>query len=137
MNLFFEKVLPQEPAKLIKVAHKFFHGADLMLPKKLLLVHTKRVIAATELSELERNFFMAEACRLSEEFEPAAKFYREALELDPSRVLWRYDYAKCLHQSKQYDEAIRQLKICELEPSKIQRNIKPLLKKIHRDRANN
>lgn len=134
MNLFFEKVLPQEPAKLIKVAHKFFHGADLMLPKKLLLVHTKRVIAATELSELERNFFMAEACRLSEEFEPAAKFYREALELDPSRVLWRYDYAKCLHQSKQYDEAIRQLKICELEPSKIQRNIKPLLKKIHRDR---
>ena len=135
MNLFFEKVLPQDPAKLIDVAQQFFHRADLMLPKRLLLVHTKRVIAQTELSELDRLFLSAEACRLSEEFEPAAELYRKALELNPSQVLWRFNYAKCLHKSKQFDEAIRQLKICELEPSKIHRNIKPLLNLIRRDRA--
>ena len=135
MKLFFEKVLPQEPAKLISVAQKFFHRADLLLPKRLLLVHTKRLIADTDLPELERLYFLAEACRLSEEFEPAAELYRQALELDPSQVIWRFDYAKCLHRSKQYDEAIRQLKICELEPSRIHRNIKTLLNRIRRDRA--
>ena len=135
MKSFFEEVLPQEPEKLIDVARKYFYRADLLLPKRLLLVHTKRVIAETELSELDRLFLSAEACRLSEEFEPAAELYRQALELDPSQVLWRFDYAKCLHRSKQYDEAIRQLKICELEPSKIQPSIKPLLDRIRRARA--
>jgi len=134
MKSFFEKVLPQDPAKLIDVARKYFYRADLLLPKRLLLVHTKRVIAETELTELDRLFYSAEACRLSEEFEPAAELYRQALELEPSQVLWRFDYAKCLHRSKQYAEAIRQLKICELEPSKIQPSIKPLLDKIRRDR---
>jgi len=106
-----------------------------MLPKRLLLVHTKRVIADTELSEVDRLFYSAEACRLSEEFQPAAELYRKALELEPSHVLWRFDYAKCLHRSDQFDEAIRQLKICELEPSKIQPSIKPLLDRIRRARA--
>lgn len=134
MKLFFEKVLPQDPATLIDVARKYFYRADLMLPKRLLLVHTKRVIAESELSELDRLFYSAEACRLSDEFEPAAELYRQALELKPSQTTWRFDYAKCLHQSKQFDEAIRQLKICELEPSKIRSKIKPLLNRIRRDR---
>ena len=135
MKSFFEKVLPQDPAQLIEVARKYFSRADLMLPKRLLLVHTKRVIADMELSELDRLFFSAEACRLSEEFEPAAELYRQALELDSTQIKWRFDYAKCLHKSKQFDEAIRQLKICELVPSKIHRSIKPLLNRIRRDRA--
>ena len=134
MKSFFEKVLPQDPAKLIDVARKYFHRADLLLPKRLLLIHTKQLISETELSELDRLFYSAEACRLSEEFEPAAELYRKALELEPSQVLWRFDYAKCLHRSNQFDEAIRQLKICELEPSKIQPSIKPLLDRIRRDR---
>ena len=134
MKSFFEVVLPQNPKTLISVARNYFARDDLKLPKRLLLVHTKRVIADSELSELDRLYYSAEACRLSEEFEPAAELYRKALELDSTRTTWRFEFAKCLHQSKHFDEAIRQLKRCELEPSSIRRNIKPLLNRIRRDR---
>lgn len=135
MRSLFEEVLPQTPKQLIYIANKYFERPDMMLPKRLLLVHTKRVIDKAELSELERNFFSAEACRMSDEFKPAAEFYKKALELDPSQVQWRFNYAKCLHQNKQYDEAIRQLKICELESKSLNSSIKTLLKKIRKDRA--
>ena len=135
MKSFYEEVLPQTPKELINIASKYFEHPDMILPKRLLLDHTMRVIDKAELSELERNFFSAEASRMSDDFKPAAEFYRKALELDSTQVGWRFNYAKCLHETKQYDEAIRQLKKCELESLSANPNINRLLKRIRSDRA--
>ena len=137
MKLLFEQVLPQKPESLLRVARKYFREPRLDLPKRMLLVHTKRVIdKETELSDALRFFYLGEADRLSEQFESAAENYKKALDADSARIAWRFEYAKCLHQIGEFDEAIRQLKICELEPSPIHSYINPLLVRIRRDRAN-
>ena len=136
MKLLFERVLPQNPVSLLRVARKYFRDPQLELPKRMLLVHTKRVIERkSDLSDANRFFFLGETDRLSDQFEPAAENYKKALEADPARIAWRFEYAKCLHQIGEFDEAVRQLKICELEPSSIHSYIQPLLNRIRRDRA--
>lgn len=135
MKSFFEEVLPQNPKSLLNIADKYFSRPQLILPKRLLLVHTKRVISESKLSTIDRIYYSAEAARLSDEFELAEKFYEQALEMDSSQVLWRFEYAKCLHRNSKFDEAIRELKKCQLERSEILSSIPPLLKKIRRDRA--
>ncbi|MFK7769257.1 MAG: O-antigen ligase family protein [Mariniblastus sp.] len=137
MKLLFERVLPQNPLNLLRVARKYFREPRLELPKRMLLVHTRRVIDKnTELSDADRFFFLGETDRLVDQFEAAAENYKKALDADPARIAWRFEYAKCLHQIGNFDEAVRQLKICELEPSKIHSFIKPLLDRIRKDRAN-
>jgi O-antigen ligase/tetratricopeptide (TPR) repeat protein len=133
MKRLYEQVLPQNPENLLSVARKYF-PSELILPKKYLLIHTKQVISEAQLDETERFYFLAEAERLSEEFELAAKHYQKALELRPEKTLWRFEYAKCLYETKQFNEAVRQLKKCELENSRLNHSIKPLLDRIRRDR---
>ncbi len=135
LKAMFERVLPLRPEFLLMTARKYFHEPRLMLPKKFLLAHTKKVIEKTDLSEIERLFYLAEADRMSGQFQSAIIYYRQAIELEPSNVVWRFQYANCLYQVGEYDEAIRQLKICELEPSKIHSNIKPLLNRIRLERV--
>ena len=135
MKRLFEELLPQNPDNLIHVARKYFQRPELTLPKKFLLIHTKRVISKTDLSDADRFYFLAEAERLSEEYSPAVENYRKALELKPAETMWRFEYAKCLHETGQYDEAIRQLKKCELENARLGSSIEKLLNKIRRDRV--
>ena len=60
--------------------------------------------------------------------------YEKALPLAGSDVPWRFDYAFSLYQTKQFDESLRQLKMCELDPTIRKNRVKALLTKIRRER---
>ena len=109
----------------------------MMLPKKFLVVHIKRLIERSEdLSELEKKVFLARAARHINDYPAVAENYRLALTLAGTQAPWRYDYAFALYKTKQFDEAVRQLKVCELDPSFPKNRTKQLLKRIRTARSN-
>ena len=135
MRLFFERVLPQDPKVLIGIATKYLNSPDLRLPKQFLVIHTKRVIEQnTESGTLNRHSLMAQASMLQEDYSAAAENFAAAETLGLASGTWRYDYANALYHSRKYDDAIRQLKICQLENLIHPGKVKYLLNKIRSER---
>ena len=107
------------------------------LPKKFLVVHIKRLIETQDdLPELEKNLLLANAAWQVEDYPEVAKNYANCLSLASTPAPWRYDYAFALYKTKQFDESVRQLKVCELDPSFRKNRIKRLLDLIRRERSN-
>jgi len=137
MKLLYEEVLPQKPEYLLKVARRYMRGDEMLLPKKFLVVHIKRLIDRTpELTDLEKNLLLAEAARQINDYPQEVEKYGAVLALAPLQAPWRYDYAFALFKTKQFDEAVRQLKVCELDPSFRKNRVKWLLDRIRKERAN-
>ena len=137
MKLLYEEVLPQDPKYLLKIARRYIKGDEMLLPKKFLVVHIRRLIdKMDELSDLEKNLLLAEAARQINDYPQEVEKYGAALSLAPLQAPWRYDYAFALYKTKQFDEAVRQLKVCELDPSFRKNRIKWLLDRIRKERAN-
>ena len=135
MNLFFEQVLPQNPQDLIRIATKYFQPPELLVPKRILLTHTKRRINSTGgLADLDQNLMLAEVAVLEKDYPNAVKFYKAALESEPKSVSWRLKYARALFEIEDFDEALRQLKICQLDSGIRQNQVKSLIAKIRRAR---
>lgn len=134
MQPFFEEVLPQNPDVLIRVARNYFRDPQLLVPKRLLLIHTENVIQGlrNELTEVDYHYYLAETLRLADQYKPAIENYQLALELEPHQAVWRFELAKCLQQVGKYDEAIKQLQQCQLTPSPIFPRIKPMMDRIRR-----
>jgi len=137
MRLFFEQVLPQDPHSLNYFMRKYFNPEERSIPMQLLAGHTEAVIREqTEPSSMEQFWLLAEVALLNQDYSIAAKNYAEVEKLDSDEVpdSFRYHYALSLFHSKQYDEAMRNVKICELEhyrPPKI----KQLSNQIKRERS--
>ena len=136
MKALFEEILPQNPENLLLVTLRYFSEPDMAIPRDLLLIHTRRVIEDDpSLSSAQRLYLLGEADRLNENHAGAVENYRLALKDDPDQPDWRFKYAENLYKVGEFDEAIRQLKICELSEGHFQPRIKPLLSRIRRDRA--
>lgn len=135
MNLFFEQVLPQNPYDLIRIASKYFGREELMLPKRILLTHTEALINRTDnLSQTQRSVLLAEAAVLKGQHRVAVDHFQSALGSEPDEAPWRLKYARSLYEVEDFDEALRQLKICQLDPSFRQNQVRSLIKKIRRNR---
>jgi O-antigen ligase/tetratricopeptide (TPR) repeat protein len=135
MNLFFEQVLPQNPHDLIRIASKYFGREELMLPKRILLTHTKSLINKSEdLSDFQRDVLLAQTAVLDQQHRLAVGHFQSALKTDPDDVPWRFTYARSLYEIEDYDEALRQLKICQLAPDFRQNQVRSLIIKIRRNR---
>lgn len=134
MKTLFEEVLPQDPKELIRIAKQFFNLPEEIIPKMLLLFHARRVLDESEYPDEFRHFFNGELERLQGNPEVAAKEFKRAIELDPTKVSWRIEYAKCLRSIGDYNEAIRQLKICQMEPGTHARTINRLLVAVENQR---
>ena len=136
MKLLYEVVLPQQPEYLLKVAGRYMSRPEMDLPRKFLVVHIRRLIEnATDFSELEKNLLLADAARQINDYPAAVENYGAALLLAPPTAVWRYDYAFALFNTKQFDEAVRQLKMCELDPSFRKNRIRRLLDRIRKERS--
>ncbi|MDB2687646.1 CDC27 family protein, partial [Mariniblastus sp.] len=90
----------------------------------------------TDQNSPEQFWLLAEVAFLNQDYEIAAENYAEVENLNSSDVAdsFRFHYAISLFQTKQYDEAMRNVKICELnhyEP----RKVKQLYKQIQRERS--
>ena len=132
---FFEEVLPQNPYELLKISRKYFSSPDLNLPNELLLVHTGRLVEQ-QIQEPEERFAMLGKVHFQAgEFALAASNFRKAIELTPDQFEWRLEFANSLRAIGEYDEAIKELKICELESPEIRTKISRLIKAVQRERA--
>ena len=137
MRLFFEEVLPQDPYNLTYYMRKYFEPSQRSIPMQLLANHTAAVInQQTELDSLERFWLLAEVALLNQDYQTAAKNYAEVEKIDAGGVseTFHYHYALSLFHSEQYDEAMRNVKICQLEHYN-PRKVKNLLKQIQRERT--
>lgn len=134
MKQFFEQVLPQDPFELLRIAKKYFGGVEQTLSQRLLLVHTRRLADKYDLPEKDKYYLRAESERLSGDLPSAAKSYKLALDIDPSETNWRLSYARVLHKLGQYDDAIKQLKTCQLQSRRKNATYSRLIKLIQRDR---
>ncbi len=139
MQLLFEQVLPQSPDALIGIVKKYFLRPQLILPKRLLLIHTEQVLSKVQesLSKPESFYYQAEIDRLSERFDQAAENYQRALDLEPDQVVWRFHYAQCLHMLGRYDEAILAYLECQSRPSPIYPQIEGRIRRVRADRKAN
>ena len=138
MRLFFEEVLPQDPHILAYYMRKYFDPSQRSVPMQLLANHTTAVInQQTEPDSLKRFWLLAEVALLNQDYETAAKNYAEVEKIDSDEVseTFRYHFSLSLFHSKQYDEAMRNVKICQLEHYD-PRKVKKLLKQIQRERSN-
>jgi tetratricopeptide (TPR) repeat protein len=137
MRRLYEEIFPQDPKYLIRMAGRYMRSPEMMLPKKFLVVHIKCLIEQSkDLSELEKKVFLARAARHVNDYPAVAANYRAALSLASELAPWRYDYAFALFKTKQFDEAVRQLKLCELDPTFPKNRTKQLLKRIRTARSN-
>ena len=80
----------------------------------MLLGHTKSVIKKDEHEEAEYKYLMAEMERLSENYAVSMFYFKKALELEKNNANWRVQYARCLISAEKFDDAITELKLCQL-----------------------
>ena len=82
--------------------------------KKLLMVHSKTKVDSHSLPKGERSFVLAEMERISENYPVSLVHFKKALEEENHRYEWRLQFARSLIAVDMYDEAIAELKVCEL-----------------------
>jgi len=137
MRLFFEEVLPQDPYNLTDFMRKYFEPSVRSIPMQLLANHTIDVIKRqTKPDTSEQFWLLAEVALLNQDYETAAKNYAEFEKIPPNMIpeSFRYHYALSLFKANQYDEAMRNVKICELEHYR-PRKVKLLIKQIQQARS--
>ncbi len=134
MNTLFEKVLLQNPEDLIRISQKYLYQGNPTLPNDRLLNHTRRVLKQADIAEQRRLFLGGEIERYLENFKGATQFYRAALDLDDNDIKCRLNYAICLQNIDDYEEAVKQLKICELTHGNHLPAVRGILKKIRNQR---
>ena len=114
-KMYFEKVLPQNPQDLLRISRRYFSSDDQQVPNELLLVHTRRLINNSELDDVKKWELTGQAWFRAKDYEKAIIEYERVLSTKPNRPPWRLDYANCLANAGRYDDAIREMKICQLE----------------------
>jgi tetratricopeptide (TPR) repeat protein len=133
-KLYFEKVLPQNPEDLLRLSRKHFSTDDQKVPNELLLVHTRRLIKSSNHDDVQKSVLNGQAWFLAKEYQKACEEFERVLETEPNRPKWRLDYANCLVGVGRYDDAIREMKICQLEQPESASKIARLVERTKRER---
>ena len=133
-KLYFEKVLPQNPDDLLRLSRRYFSAPEQKVPNELLLVHTRRLIKSANLTDVQKSVLNGQAWFLAQNYEKACAEFELALQSEPDRPTWRLDYANSLAESGRYDDAIKEMKICQLEQPDSQIKISRLVERIKRQR---
>lgn len=115
LKLFFENVLPQNPYVLLRISRIYFANPEQKLPNQLLLVHTRRLIESSDAPATEKLALLGRAFFQADEFELASEKFALSLEAEPDQTELRFDYARSLHEIQKTDDAIREMKLCQLE----------------------
>ena len=114
-NIYFEKVLPQNPQELLRLSRRYFSAPEQKVPNKLLLVHTRRLIKSANLDDVQKYVLNGQAWFQAQNYENACAEFELALESEINWAPWRLDYAKSLAEIGRFDEAIKEMKNCQLE----------------------
>ena len=134
MRQFFNEILPHDPMELLRIAKRYFNAPEDKLLQQFLLGHTARV--AHELddeSSGEFAFVQGEIHRLLGQPDLAAVHYRKSLKLNPENIPWRIAYIESLLAFGNYDEAITEIKVCQLYHGPHHLRVERLLRRARRD----
>lgn len=135
LKLFFEEILPQNPYELLRISRIYFSKPEQKLPNQLLLIHTGRVIEASEFPQAEKFALLGQASFQANDFEKACEHFEKALESSPEKTDWRFDFARSLHEIGKFDDAIREMKICQLESPELEVRTARQIQKFKSERA--
>ncbi len=133
-KMYFEKVLPQNPHDLLRLSRRYFSSDDQKVPNELLMVHTRRLIKNSDLDDVQKWELLAQAWFQVKDYQKACSEFEKVLATKPVMPPWRIDYANCLAQLGRYDDAIREMKICQLEQPDSAIKISRIVEKTKRDR---
>ena len=135
MRQFFNDILPRDPMELLRLAKRYFNAPEDKLLQQFLLGHTARVATEleTESSSGEVAFVQGEIQRLLGQPDLAAVYYKKSLKLDPENIPWRIAYIESLMAVGNYDEAITEIKVCQLYHGSHHLRVERLLRRARRD----
>jgi tetratricopeptide (TPR) repeat protein/O-antigen ligase len=109
-----EKILPPDPALLLSLARKATGQKDSTILREYLLARTERLLASqppsTEVAEA--SYLRGALCLLRGQAELAVAKLRQAVELRPDELDWRFELAQALQVSGDIQEAHRQARWC-------------------------
>ena len=136
-KLYFERVLPQNPQDLLRLSKRYFMTPEQKVPNELLLVHTRRLIKSANLDDVQKYVLNGQAWFLAQNHQNACSEFELALAESPDWAPWRLDYAKSLAEIGRYDDAIKEMKNCQLEQPESAIKISRLVDRIKRERSQN
>lgn len=113
-----DKVLPRSAKRLVEIGRKYYAddgSADLR--HHLARLASAELDKATGDKTAENLHLRGAIAELNDDPESAISHYEKAVSMDPRHLEMRYDLARMLFDAGQYDEAVRNVRVCvELQP---------------------
>ena len=114
VDQFLNKVLPKNPELLIRLARNYFRQPEDYVLKKIILDHTARVVAKSDLETTDKFHWQGVAAFEGLQFQEAIECFNRVLEVRSNEVSTRVLLARALIAEKQYLKATEELKVCQL-----------------------
>ena len=114
VDQFLNKVLPEDPELLIRLARNYFQQPEDYVLKSIVLDHTARVVAKSDLETTDKSNWLGIAAFEGLKFQRAIEHFNRVLEVRSDEVSTRVMLARALIAEKRYLEAHEELKVCEL-----------------------
>ena len=103
-----ERVLPDRPALLVRVAEQWYAGADQADARRAIADRINQVVDRPSCNGGEQAYYRGVSCELRGATAEAIQHYGRAVELNPWAERWRYRLAVLLHSEGRNDEALEQ-----------------------------
>lgn len=114
IDQFLNKVLPEDPELLIRLARNYFRQPEDYVLKRIILDHTARVVAKSDLESTDKIRWQGITAFEGLQFKKAIDHFNQVLELQSDEVSIRVLLARALIAEKRYLEATEELKVCQL-----------------------
>jgi tetratricopeptide (TPR) repeat protein len=128
-----ERMLPDRPALMVRVAEQWYAGADQADARRAIADRIIEVVDRPGCDGGEQAYYRGAACELRGAKAEAIRHYGRAVELNPWAEKWRYRLAVLLHSEGRNDEALEQARRgAQQSPGKAE--YRTLLQSIHHAR---
>lgn len=114
VDQFLNGVLPEDPELLIRLARNYFRQPGDYVLKKIILDHTGKVLAKSDLETTDKLRWQGIAAFEGLQFQEAIECFNKVLEVRSDEVSTRVMLARALIAEKQYLKATEELKVCQL-----------------------
>lgn len=110
---FVDSVLPQDPRVLLNIAGQYQRDETFgpVLAKDV-LKRIRSTVDEFDLADSERQHLKAQVEKLTGHPEIAAQHFEQAINGDPHKITWHYDYAVLLETLGQFDKALDHARWC-------------------------
>ncbi|MEM9941943.1 MAG: O-antigen ligase family protein [Planctomycetota bacterium] len=112
MRILFEKLLPQEPVRLVQLSHNLFGKPEDELVRRFLLKHTATLSDGLLLDRSDHRWVLAEMSAIEGQNQVAENHFRKAIEMSPNSALPKLAFGRFLIGQQRLEEAERLIRAC-------------------------